>query len=148
MTSCSENCKSGKDTILEEKELTIEGGSLDFLEDFIKNIIAKELSINVSEVDVNQSFMEIGVTSIMSLAIRSSIEKKLGFAISSTILFNYNTIKNISDYLVLAVDNNKNIEESDEIVFHSEVEAEYDYYSEEELFELLKNELGGEGDEC
>lgn len=137
MTSVKDTYKKGNDIIDAE--------DFNSLEEFIKSVISKELSINISEVDVNRSFIELGVTSMMSLSIRNSIEKRVGFPVSSTLLFNYNTVKNISDHLSSLASNKENMEEEDELLFSSDRDKlEYDYYSEEEIFELLKNELGGE----
>lgn len=122
--------------------------------------------------------MELGINSIMSLAIRNAIEENLGIKISSTLLFNYNTAAQMSEYLTSALNlkrivkvgqsiendginmitekqsieddeitiitKNKSMED-DKISIISEInKSMIEDCSEDEIFELLKKELGCE----
>nr|WP_241408398.1 acyl carrier protein [Clostridium beijerinckii] len=140
--------------------------------------MAEKLGIEVKEVNKNISFMELGINSIMSLAIRNAIEENLGIKISSTLLFNYNTAAQMSEYLTSALNpksivkveqsiendriniimENQSIEddriniitknqsiEDDKISSISEInKSMIENCSEDEIFELLKKELGCE----
>ncbi|MBU3186315.1 non-ribosomal peptide synthetase [Clostridium estertheticum] len=127
-------------------------GGREFLEGYLREIIGKELGILETEVDGNISFIELGINSMMSLSIRSSLEKELGVQISSTLLFNYNTIKKMSEYLFLLLNNNihserRNNNSEKVITILSRNDSELDGFSEDKLFELLKMELGDEENE-
>ncbi|WP_423191885.1 non-ribosomal peptide synthetase [Clostridium beijerinckii] len=158
--------------------LKTRGFNKETLESFMIELMAEKLGIEVKEVNKNISFMELGINSIMSLAIRNAIEENLGIKISSTLLFNYNTAAQMSEYLTSALNpksivkveqsiendriniimENQSIEddriniitknqsiEDDKISSISEInKSMIENCSEDEIFELLKKELGCE----
>jgi acyl-CoA synthetase (AMP-forming)/AMP-acid ligase II/acyl carrier protein len=122
--------------------------SRESLADFIAGLVAQQLAVATAEIDRNIPFLELGINSMMSLSIRSSLEQALGFAIPAASLFNYNTVRQMSEYLFSLISHTGDLRFSqparietnrDDGIFR---EPELDHCSEEELFELLKKELG------
>ncbi|WP_396334769.1 phosphopantetheine-binding protein [Clostridium sp.] len=144
--------------------LKARGVNKESLEAFMIELIAEKLGIEVKEVNKEISFMELGINSIMSLAIRNAIEENLGIKISSTLLFNYNTAAQMSQYLASVLnpkrivkgeqcieDNEINIITGNQSIEDNEISSIWEINksviencSEDEIFELLKKELGCE----
>lgn len=127
---------------LDKKSVKID--SIECLNNYITKIVSNEIGINISNIDKDIAFMELGVNSMMSLKIRNSIEKILKLKISPTIMFNYNTINKISEHLYSSIglddsSENMGIKGSKEIDI-----LDLDKCSKDEIIKLLEEELGGE----
>ncbi|SCM81452.1 AMP-dependent synthetase and ligase [uncultured Sporomusa sp.] len=118
------------------------------LADYITGLVARQLAVPAGEIDRSLPFTELGLNSMMTLSVRSSLEQAMGFSIPSVALFNYNTVQQMSEHLFSlkhgSVNQSCTVRQAgagDSAVFP---EAEYDHYSEEELLALLAKEVGGE----
>ncbi len=110
---------------------------------FIACLAAQQLAVPMAEIDQNRPFGELGINSMMALSIRNSLEAAVGFAVPAASLFNFNTVQQMSEYLFsLCSSSNKPVQAektAERTVFTL---SEVDNCSEEELFSLLKKELG------
>ncbi|EIW16350.1 MULTISPECIES: AMP-binding protein [Pelosinus] len=118
--------------------------SREALAEFIAGLVARQLAITTAEIDQNIPFAELGINSMMSLSIRNSLEQAMGFIVPAASLFNYNTVQQMSEHLysLCNISFNKPVQAkkaADHTVF---AQSEFDNFSEDELFELLKKELG------
>ena len=62
-------------------------------------IIAHELGMPVSAVDVDRAFPEMGLDSTMAMAVLREAERSLGFEISATMLWDHPTVSSLAAYL-------------------------------------------------
>lgn len=111
------------------------------LADFIAGLIAEQLAVPADEVDRNAPFMELGLNSAMSLSVRYSLEQALGVHVPATLLFNYNTVTQISRHL--AAPSNSRNRPGAAVAREVASDAEFGDLSEDELLERLRYELGG-----
>ncbi|MGH3563775.1 MAG: acyl carrier protein, partial [Mycobacterium sp.] len=72
----------------------------DELEVRLRGMIARELGVPPAEVDVNQPFPELGLDSIMALAILREGKQLLGIDISATMFWDHPTISSLTSHLV------------------------------------------------
>jgi acyl carrier protein len=118
------------------------------LGELVAGLVARELSVSVAALDRRVPFMELGVNSMMTQTIRNSLEQALGCSIPVVALFNHNTVDQMSTYLsALAAptrDDGLNRPAPDAKDAYNVVarEMQLDDHCEDELWELLKNELG------
>jgi acyl carrier protein/NAD(P)-dependent dehydrogenase (short-subunit alcohol dehydrogenase family) len=115
---------------------------------YITHIIAEQLGISSEELVPDAPLFELGLNSMMSLSIKNDLQQALGMQLSATLLYNYNTVNQISKYLfterltkLAEVGNNQDKPHHDNKQTSGGESNEYDHYSEEELVALLAQEL-------
>jgi phthiocerol/phenolphthiocerol synthesis type-I polyketide synthase A len=69
------------------------------LEARMRAILAHELEMPASAVDVNRPFPELGLDSIMAMAVLREAKRLLGFELSATILWDHPTASSLASYL-------------------------------------------------
>ena len=69
------------------------------LEDGLRRIIAAELRVPEAELDTDRPFAELGLNSLMAMAIRYEAEQFVGIELSATMLFNHPTVASLASYL-------------------------------------------------
>jgi acyl-CoA synthetase (AMP-forming)/AMP-acid ligase II/acyl carrier protein len=127
--------------------------SREALADLVAGLVARELAVASVELDRSLPFIEQGMNSMMLLSLRSSLEQILGFEVPAPVLFNFNTVDLMSEYLINCVNaGNGSKFDSMSGAFADEVEwcgteiMEFEDFSEDELLELLQKELGDGND--
>ncbi|QUR66898.1 type I polyketide synthase [Mycobacterium spongiae] len=71
----------------------------DELEKALRTIAAHELRVPEPELDNDRPLAELGLNSLMAMAIRRETEQLVGLELSATMLFNYPTVARLADYL-------------------------------------------------
>jgi phthiocerol/phenolphthiocerol synthesis type-I polyketide synthase A len=69
------------------------------LENGLRTIIAAELRLPEANLDTDRPFAELGLNSLMAMAIRREAEQFVGIELSATMLFNHPTVASLADYL-------------------------------------------------
>ncbi|MDX6189698.1 beta-ketoacyl synthase N-terminal-like domain-containing protein [Flavobacterium sp. Fl-318] len=100
------------------------------LQEVIKELVAEELEIDIHDVDSTIPLFELGLDSVDSLSIRTTLEKLLKIKLSVSLIYDYNTVDLLS----------KHLEELTQKVSDPTVESKKEK-SEEELLQLLLEEL-------
>ena len=118
--------------------------SREALAEFIAGLVARQLAIPKAEIDRSIPFTELGINSMMSLSIRNSLEQALGFIVPAASLFNYNTVHQMSEYLfsLCNISFNQPVQAKKAADYTVLAQSKFENCSEDELFELLKKELG------
>ena len=70
------------------------------LESRLQAIIAHELGMSASAVDVDRAFPELGLDSMMAMAVLGEAKRVFGFEVSTTMLWDHPTISSLAAYLV------------------------------------------------
>jgi amino acid adenylation domain-containing protein len=70
----------------------------DFVQ-LLKQLVALETDLPEDEIDVNDSFTELGLDSISALDIAAKLEKDFELVLDPTLLFEYDTIQSLGNYL-------------------------------------------------
>jgi phthiocerol/phenolphthiocerol synthesis type-I polyketide synthase A len=65
----------------------------------LRTILAAELRLGEDEVDPDRPFAEMGLNSVMAMAIRREVEGLVGLELSATMLFNHPTMTSFVGYL-------------------------------------------------
>ena len=65
----------------------------------LRAILSRELRTPVSAVDVNQPFPELGLDSMMAMAVLRATQQLVATDLSANMLFNHPTISSLSAYL-------------------------------------------------
>ncbi|KJX74642.1 type I polyketide synthase [Mycobacterium lepromatosis] len=73
------------------------------LESGLRTIIAAELRVAEAELDTDRPFAELGLNSLMAMAIRREAEQFIGIELSAIMLFNHPTIALLAAYLTKVV---------------------------------------------
>ncbi|HTX96096.1 MAG TPA: acyltransferase domain-containing protein [Mycobacterium sp.] len=73
------------------------------LEEGLRRIIAAELRLPEAELDTDRPFAELGLNSLMAMAIRREAEHFVGIELSATMLFNHPTVASLASYLAKLV---------------------------------------------
>ena len=73
------------------------------LESGLRTIIAAELRLPEAELETNRPFAELGLNSLMAMAIRREAEQFVGIELSATMLFNHPTVASLAAYLAKIV---------------------------------------------
>ncbi|MGB9305706.1 MAG: acyltransferase domain-containing protein, partial [Mycobacterium sp.] len=73
------------------------------LEAGLRRIIAAELRLPESDLDSGRPFAELGLNSLMAMAIRREAEQFVGIELSATMLFNHPTVGSLAGYLAKLV---------------------------------------------
>ena len=71
----------------------------DEFENGLRAIIARELRLPETELDSDRPFAELGLNSLMAMAIRREAEQFVGIELSATMLFNHPTVAALATYL-------------------------------------------------
>jgi acyl transferase domain-containing protein/acyl carrier protein/NAD(P)-dependent dehydrogenase (short-subunit alcohol dehydrogenase family) len=98
------------------------------LQEIIKELVAEELEIDIHDVDTTIPLFELGLDSIHSLSIRTTLEKLLKIKLSVSLIYDYNTVDLLSEHL-------------DELTQKTSDPVLEKEKSEEELLQLLLEEL-------
>jgi phthiocerol/phenolphthiocerol synthesis type-I polyketide synthase A len=70
------------------------------LESRLQAMIAHELGMPASAVDVDRAFPELGLDSMMAMAVLQEAKRVFGFEVSTTMLWDHPTISSLAAYLV------------------------------------------------
>jgi phthiocerol/phenolphthiocerol synthesis type-I polyketide synthase A/phthiocerol/phenolphthiocerol synthesis type-I polyketide synthase B len=73
------------------------------LETGLRTIVARELRIPESDLEADRPLAELGLNSLMAMAIRREAEILAGIELSATMLFNHPTVAALADYLAKVV---------------------------------------------
>ncbi|WP_261861399.1 beta-ketoacyl reductase, partial [Mycobacterium montefiorense] len=73
------------------------------LETGLRDIVARELRIPESELEADRPLAELGLNSLMAMAIRREAEVLAGIELSATMLFNHPTVASLANYLANVV---------------------------------------------
>ncbi|MDP7702941.1 polyketide synthase [Mycobacterium sp. TY815] len=68
-------------------------------ENGLRGIIARELRLPENDLDSHRPFAELGLNSLMAMAIRREAEQFVGIELSATMLFNHPTVAALAAYL-------------------------------------------------
>ncbi|PJE10935.1 type I polyketide synthase [Mycobacterium sp.] len=68
-------------------------------ENGLRGIIARELRLPETDLDSHRPFAELGLNSLMAMAIRREAEQFVGMELSATMLFNHPTVSALATYL-------------------------------------------------
>ncbi len=116
---------------------------------FIRTQVAGVLGISSPDhVDVEQGLFEMGMDSLMSVELKSRLEKGVGASLPSTLTFNYPTVTDLTEYLdtkVLAAKPSAAVvkESAPLAVQPNESSRDTDHLSDDELEDLLIQKLKG-----
>jgi phthiocerol/phenolphthiocerol synthesis type-I polyketide synthase A len=66
----------------------------------LRKILARELRVAETELDVDLPFAELGLNSLMAMSIRREAEQLAGIKLSATMLWNHPTIETLTTFLV------------------------------------------------
>ena len=75
-------------------------GSADDIKWWLANKVAAVLKIDASGVEFNTSFAKLGLDSLAAITISGELEQWLEMEIDATILYQYPTIEELSEYLI------------------------------------------------
>ncbi|CAM4286909.1 Beta-ketoacyl-acyl-carrier-protein synthase I [Mycobacterium basiliense] len=75
----------------------------DELQNGLRSIIAAELRVPENDLDIDRPFAEMGLNSLMAMAIRREAEQFVGIELSATMLFNHPTVAALARYLAKRV---------------------------------------------
>ncbi|BBX45816.1 phthiocerol type I polyketide synthase PpsA [Mycobacterium cookii] len=73
------------------------------LQDGLRAILARELQMPESELELDRPFAELGMNSVMAMSVRRDTEQFVGIELSATMLFNYPTIVALAGHLAKKV---------------------------------------------
>jgi phthiocerol/phenolphthiocerol synthesis type-I polyketide synthase A len=73
------------------------------LQDGLRAILARELQMPESELELDRPFAELGMNSVMAMSVRRDTERLVGIELSATMLFNYPTIVALAGHLAKKV---------------------------------------------
>jgi phthiocerol/phenolphthiocerol synthesis type-I polyketide synthase A len=72
---------------------------LDELESALRTILAGELGMPDAELELDRPFADLGLDSVMAMAVRREAEQLVGMELSATMLWNHPTIALLAEYL-------------------------------------------------
>lgn len=100
------------------------------LKELLIELVAEELEIAQSEINSSIPLFELGLDSMHSLGIRTDLEKLLEVTLSVSLIYDYNTIDLLSEYLETLTDQHKSPkkggEEPDEEALMNQILEELD----------------------
>ncbi|MGA9490941.1 MAG: type I polyketide synthase [Mycobacterium sp.] len=73
------------------------------LQEGLRAILARELQMPESELELDRPFAELGMNSVMAMSVRRDTERFVGIELSATMLFNYPTIVALAGHLAKKV---------------------------------------------
>ncbi|NES79910.1 MULTISPECIES: SDR family NAD(P)-dependent oxidoreductase, partial [unclassified Okeania] len=139
-----------KSDFLEHLKMLIPSEQRRLLEVHVRQQVAQVLGLNsFINIDFSQGFFELGIDSLMSVELRSFLQKSLGCELPSTLTFKYPTLKNLVDYLAellldVKVEGNSTIERKQTEVDEETQEqllAKTKELSEKQLEEIIDQKL-------
>ncbi|MBW4670217.1 MAG: acyl carrier protein [Cyanomargarita calcarea GSE-NOS-MK-12-04C] len=71
---------------------------------WIVSLLAEKLDINPNDIDVEAPFQSFDLNSVDAMVILSKLEKRLGYPLSPTLVWNYPTIELLSQRLAQEAD--------------------------------------------
>ena len=92
---------------------------------FLTESLASELFIELDEVDINKSFMEMGLDSVLGVEWINKINKRYGLNLSPTMIYQYPNVVQFTKYLqsVLGKEENETIEALLEKVYKGDIDV-------------------------
>ena len=83
---------------LTQRNLSISDKSTKDFSSFLKQLIAEAAELEISEINEEESFTNMGIDSISALDIVSRLEKQYNISLNPTLLFEYDSIERLSQY--------------------------------------------------
>jgi acyl carrier protein len=123
----------------------------DMLTAHVRAEAARVLGLNAARLDVRQGLFDLGLDSLMSVDLKSRLERSLGRKLPTTLTFNYPTVEAMADFLFreLGLDDRS---ETPEMPLETTSAADggagdeaFEKLSEDELASLLAEKLAGIG---
>lgn len=115
-----------------EKTKFLETNSIynaDYIQNLIKNRLAKRANIDVDSIKDHRAFVEYGVDSVMAVELVQDLQECLQHPLEATLLWNFPTIESLSEYIVQTIkqtpeyDENNGLLQQDEIKKEDEIEG-------------------------
>ncbi len=69
------------------------------IQDWIVTWLSKELKIDSEEIDIQEPFVNLGLSSRQAIILTGELEDWLGFEIDPSLAWEYPTIKQLADFL-------------------------------------------------
>ena len=89
----------GADKRREGKQVNLYSNIISLCKNKIKELFAKELQVPVEEINTAETMEKYGIDSIIAVSLRNKLQDMFG-PLNSTILFEYQTINALAEYLV------------------------------------------------
>ncbi|MBZ0297818.1 MAG: SDR family NAD(P)-dependent oxidoreductase, partial [Anaerolineae bacterium] len=86
-------------SLLEQLAELAEDERREALIDHVSVEVADILGMNAGSVDIHRGLFEMGMDSLMSVDLKSHLEKRTGLSLPSTLTFNYPTVAELAEYL-------------------------------------------------
>lgn len=83
---------------------TLKAGDKVQLNEYLRTSLAKALYLDPSEIDLDSSFVDLGLDSILGVEWIKEINKKLGLEISATRVYDYSTVKTLGEFLYMELE--------------------------------------------
>lgn len=113
----------------------------DYIQTYLRTEIARILGMGTEQLPgVHQGFMDLGMDSIMAVEFKSHLEQDLGKTVPATVIFEYPTIQNLTEYILREFLQDQSSAPSG-ITIAAEGENELDNLSEADFAALLAQEL-------
>jgi acyl carrier protein len=74
------------------------------LEAVIRDNVARVVKLAPERISLDQPLAALGINSVMSLELRSRLERELGLRLSATLIWNYPTIREAAPFLAAKMD--------------------------------------------
>jgi acyl transferase domain-containing protein/acyl carrier protein len=78
--------------------------SIEQLQQTLRTSLAEALYLNPSEIDIDKSFIDLGLDSIVGVEWVKEINKKFGLEVSSTKIYDYSNVKALASYLAKEIE--------------------------------------------
>jgi phthiocerol/phenolphthiocerol synthesis type-I polyketide synthase A len=72
---------------------------LNQLEIELRTILARELGMPDTELELDRPFADMGLNSVMAMSVRREAEQLVGIELSATMLWNHPTVESLAAYL-------------------------------------------------
>jgi len=97
-----------------ERDLFEQELSKDMLQQQLQISLAEAIYMDTAEVDIEKSFVDLGLDSIIGVEWVNAINKQYGLAISATRVYDYSNVKELASFLekelkILATSSNRNV---------------------------------------
>ena len=79
-----------------------------YIQELLRTSLAEALYLDTTEIDINKSFVDLGLDSIVGVEWMKVINKRLGLDISATKVYDYTTISALASYLVKEIESSTN----------------------------------------
>ncbi|ELR72063.1 Malonyl CoA-acyl carrier protein transacylase [Fulvivirga imtechensis AK7] len=125
------------------------------VKELLRISLAEALYLDPSEIEINKSFVDLGLDSIVGVEWMKVINKRLGLEISATRVYDYTTISALASYLTKEIENSTSSENirtvfpassgPDTAVTHQEIKANseltHNFHTPESQPELTEKEI-------